>query len=131
MNIEAFCLCKAATVNPLKQQSLIDIFDLKIAAGEPILVDSFLVASFIRVFRADEGQHRFSIICKDPHGKVVVGPAEIVSFSDLPRESMTYFYVMTMPPAQVSFGRYDFALEIDGVKRAETFLYIEKGNIRP
>ena len=118
-------------MNALKQQSLVDIFDLKIAAGEPILLDSFLVASSIRVFRTDEGQHRFSITCTDPHGKVVVGPAEIVSFSDLPRESMTYFYVMTMPPAQVSFGRYDFALEIDGVKRGETFLYIEKGNTRP
>jgi hypothetical protein len=130
VNIEAFCLCKAVTVNTLKEQSLIDIFDVKIAAGEPILVDSFLVASSIRVFRSDEGQHRFSITCTDPHGKVFVGPAEIVSFSDLPRDSLTYFYVMTMPPAEVSFGRYDFALEIDGVKRAATFLYIEKGSTR-
>ena len=127
MNIEAFCLCKAAKVNAMKQQSLVDIFDLKVAAEEPVLVDSFLVASSIRVFRTDEGQHRFYISCTDPLGKVVVGPTEIVSFPNLPRESMTYFYVVTMPPAQVSFGRYDFALGIDGARRAETFLYVEKG----
>ena len=31
--------------------------------------------------------------------------------------------------AQLSFGRYEFSLEIDGAKRASTFLYLEKGSI--
>jgi len=127
MEVEIFCLCESAPVNPLNQPSLINIFDVKVAIKEPILIDSFLVVSSIRIFRRDEGQHAFSIICKDPHGKVLIGPKEIVSFSELTRDSTTYFYVMTMPQTQVSIGVYEFSMEIDGAQRATTVLHIEKG----
>jgi hypothetical protein len=129
MQIEAFCLCKSVPVNALNQPSLIDIFDLKIAAGEPILVDPFLVAASIRVFRTDEGQHKFSVTVTDPTGKSWTGPSEIVDFKDLPRDSITYFYVVQMPTAQLSFGRYEFSLQIDGARRAATVLHIEKGRL--
>src|ERR1044072_7761245 len=97
MEIEIFCLYKAVPVNALKQPTFIDVFDVKTAEREPILVDSFLVASSVRVFRADEGQHEFSIKVTTPSGDVSAGPREIVSFSQLTRESMTYLYIVTMP----------------------------------
>ncbi len=131
MQIEIFCLCKAAPFNALNQPTLIDVFDVKIAAGEPALIEPFLVAISIRVFKVDEGQHRFSITCKDPSGKVVLGPiTEIFSCAKLPRDSITIFQTTAVPAGKVYFGKYEFAIELDGKHHASTYLYIEKQSNR-
>lgn len=130
MQIEIFCLCKGATVNRFNEPTLIDIFDVKVAAGEPAWVEAFLVAISMRVYRSDEGnQIRLSIICKDESGNVVLGPiTDIIGVARLPRESTTFFQQYHVPAGALRFGTYTFSIEIDGKLYAQTPLYVALGS---
>jgi hypothetical protein len=130
MQIEAFCLCKAAPVNEKNQPSLLDIFDKKIAAGEPALIDSFVVALSIRFYRQDEGRHTFSIALKNREGKTL-RPAivEVIAVSQLPDDSLAFFHTYQVPSLPWNFGTYEFTVETRGVLLARTPLYVVPGRV--
>ena len=128
MQIEVFCLCKSVRFNDRREPSLIDIFDTKWAAGEPVLIEPFVVAASIRFYRTENGTHRFQFVVREA-GKVRASSTEIVSISELPKESTTYFLQMNMKQNYSTFGTYEFSIESGGTKIAGTPLYVARGSI--
>lgn len=125
MQIEIFCLCKAAPANEQMQPSVIDIFDSVFAKGEPALFGAFLVALCVRIYREDTGQHSFSVSCKDKSGKVFLGPIrDIVDISRPSIESTMFFTSYGVPAGPWRLGTYEFSIEIDGKQCARTPLYV-------
>lgn len=130
MQIEVFCLCKAAPVNSVNQPTIVDIFDTKMGLGEPVMVESFLLAVSLRWYRTDEGQHSFRVTCADEAGTILLGPIiDIVSFSQLVTDSTTFFNTYVAPSALLPFGKYVFSIEVDGRQLAHTPLYVSLGTI--
>jgi hypothetical protein len=112
-------------MNDRNQPTLIDIFDSVVGPGEPAIIQPFVAVASIRLYRKDEGQYRFSIICKDGAGRRVLGGiTDILSFSQLPKESITFFYPHGVPAGPLRFGVYEFSIEVGGKQLASTPLYV-------
>jgi hypothetical protein len=131
MQIEIFCLCKAVQTNALNQPTLIDIFDVKIAAGEPVLIEPFVVMASIRFYKTDFGMHRFKFELRDESGTVLVSSTEILSISEIPmgRDSFMWALQSHMGRAGLKFGRYDFSIESGGRRLANSPLYVIRGRV--
>jgi hypothetical protein len=131
MQIDAFCLCKAAPVNARNEPSLLEIFDSKFAAGEPVLTEPFVAAALIRFYKTETGVHRFQFVVKEESGNVLVSSTEIVSITELATESATYFLQCYMAQTGLKFGRYDFSIESGGKQLASTPLYVIRDSSAP
>jgi hypothetical protein len=124
VNIEIFCLCKAVQINALNQPTIIDIFDRKIAVGQPVLIDPFVAVASIRFYRAEIGIHRFDLVARDNNGAHIASQSEIVSISNMTGESTTYFLQGHFPPRDSPFGVYWFSIESGEKTLAKTPLYV-------
>jgi hypothetical protein len=124
MNIEIFCLCKGITVNKFNQLTLIDIFDKKIAEGEPVLLEPFFVIASIRFYKTDVGVHRMKFVARDDAKNVLVSSDEIVSIDSLVEDSTTFCLQNAMPERVSKFGTYWFSIEAGGRQLAKTPLYV-------
>jgi hypothetical protein len=131
VNIEIFCLCKAVQTNDLNQPTLIDIFDKKIAAGQPVLIDPFVVVASIRFYKAEIGIHRFDLVARDSDGAHITSQSEIVSISNMMAESTTYFLQGHFPPRVSPFGVYWFSIESGEKTLAKTPLYVVRDKPEP
>jgi hypothetical protein len=107
---------------------LVDIFDSKVAAGEPVLSEAFIAVALIRFYRTEPGVYRFQFLVKERSGKVLVNSTEIVSVSDLPAESTVFCLQCRMGQAGLRFGEYEFSIESDGKQLACTPLYVIQGS---
>lgn len=127
MQLEIFCLCKRVVINALNQATLIDIFDKKVAIGEPALVEPFSAVASLRFYGADVGQHKIIIRMSDESGRALGQPhTEIVSIAEMQEDSLTFFHVVDFAEAYVLFGKYLVSIEIDGIQRGQTPLYVSR-----
>jgi hypothetical protein len=127
MGIEMMCLCKAVIKNAANQVSLVDVFDKKRAAGQPVWLDPFVAVAAIRFYRAEKVVHRFEFRVKDDFGNVLVSSTEIVSISELAEDSTMYFLQRHFPARESAFGLYWFSIEAGGKELRKTPLYVIPG----
>jgi hypothetical protein len=124
MRVEILCLCKAVSINQYNEPTLTDIFDKKIAAGQPVLIDPFVLAASIRFFKEEIGEHRFQVSVRDGVGNLLMEQTEIVSFKEITEPSTTYFIQAHFPHRISPFGEYWFSIESQGKPLAKTPLYV-------
>ena len=128
MNVEIICLCQKTELGPNNQRSIIGIFDSKMAEGEPISIRPFLLVCAIRFYRKDRGIHSIQVLVRDQRGEVLfksqIEKFEALKFSN---DSLIFHYEAVQKPEPLTFGTYQFFIEIDGKSISHTPLYLAQG----
>jgi hypothetical protein len=130
MQIEAFCLCDAATAEPSGKLNILGTFDTIWFPSMPAVYPQCTIALRIRFEAIERGEHRIAVNFVNSDGQHLVPPTNGViniTFSNEEQRSAAANLVLNIQGLKLDgYGEYSIDLAIDGRAMANLPLFIKQ-----
>ena len=131
MKIELFALCDAATESG--KLNILGIFDtINTKTPPPVIHPQCAIVVRLRIFPADNGDHKISVQLTEKDGKTVVPPLEVNSKFYLPGDTGAANFIFNIQGLKLEhLGEHSINLLIDEKQIAALPFYVKQIPVPP